>query len=77
MVTLILPRLAPLGAFGAMAFTIGKYGLGSLLPLLKLIGTFYLTSILDRGRGDGHECDRAGGGLLHPALPWPTSRRSC
>jgi aerobic C4-dicarboxylate transport protein len=45
MVTLIT-RLAPIGAFGAMAFTIGKYGLGSLLPLLKLIGTFYLTSIL-------------------------------
>jgi aerobic C4-dicarboxylate transport protein len=45
MVTLIT-RLAPLGAFGAMAFTIGKYGLGSLLPLLKLVGTFYLTSLL-------------------------------
>ena len=45
MVTLIT-RLAPLGAFGAMAFTIGKYGLGSLLPLLKLVATFYLTSLL-------------------------------
>jgi aerobic C4-dicarboxylate transport protein len=45
MVTLIT-RLAPLGAFGAMAFTIGQYGLASLLPLLKLIGTFYLTAIL-------------------------------
>ncbi|MFL6695571.1 MAG: dicarboxylate/amino acid:cation symporter [Vitreoscilla sp.] len=45
MVTLIT-RLAPIGAFGAMAFTIGKYGLGSLLPLLKLVGTFYLTSLL-------------------------------
>ena len=45
MVTLIT-RVAPLGAFGAMAFTIGKYGLGSLLPLLKLVGTFYLTSLL-------------------------------
>ncbi len=32
--------------FGAMAFTIGKYGVGSLLPMLKLIGTFYLTSIV-------------------------------
>jgi len=39
-------RLAPIGAFGAMAFTIGKYGLASLGPLAKLIGTFYLTSIL-------------------------------
>ncbi|MDG0023558.1 dicarboxylate/amino acid:cation symporter [Trinickia sp. Y13] len=42
----IVTKLAPIGAFGAMAFTIGKYGLGSLLPLLKLIGTFYLTSIV-------------------------------
>ena len=38
--------LAPIGAFGAMAFTVGKYGLASLGPLVKLIGTFYLTSIL-------------------------------
>src|ERR1700730_5814778 len=37
-------RLAPIGAFGAMAFTVGKYGLASLGPLAKLIGTFYLTS---------------------------------
>jgi aerobic C4-dicarboxylate transport protein len=42
----IVMRLAPLGAFGAMAFTIGKYGLASLGPLLKLIAIFYLTSIL-------------------------------
>jgi aerobic C4-dicarboxylate transport protein len=42
----IIMRVAPLGAFGAMAFTIGKYGIGSLLPMLKLIGTFYLTSIV-------------------------------
>ncbi len=42
----ILMKLAPLGAFGAMAFTVGKFGLGSLGPLLKLIVTFYLTSIL-------------------------------
>lgn len=39
-------RLAPIGAFGAMAFTIGKYGLGSLLSLGKLMGTFYLTCLL-------------------------------
>jgi aerobic C4-dicarboxylate transport protein len=39
-------RLAPIGAFGAMAFTVGKYGLASLGPLARLIGTFYLTSIL-------------------------------
>ncbi|CAH2805930.1 MAG: Na+/H+-dicarboxylate symporter [uncultured Paraburkholderia sp.] len=39
----IITKLAPIGA---MAFTIGKYGIGSLLPMLKLIGTFYLTSIV-------------------------------
>jgi aerobic C4-dicarboxylate transport protein len=42
----IVTKLAPIGAFGAMAFTIGKYGIGSLLPMLKLVGTFYLTSIV-------------------------------
>ena len=42
----ILMRLAPIGAFGAMAYTVGKYGVASLGPLAKLIGTFYLTSIL-------------------------------
>lgn len=36
-------KLAPIGAFGAMAFTIGKYGLASLVPLAKLMGSFYLT----------------------------------
>jgi aerobic C4-dicarboxylate transport protein len=39
-------RVAPIGAFGAMAFTVGAYGLGSLVNLLALIGTFYLTSVL-------------------------------
>ncbi len=39
-------KLAPIGAFGAMAFTIGKYGLGSLMPLAKLMGSFYLTCLL-------------------------------
>jgi len=42
----IIMRLAPIGAFGAMAFTIGKYGLGSLLSLGKLMGTFYLTCLI-------------------------------
>jgi len=42
----ILMRFAPIGAFGAMAFTVGKYGIEALGPLVKLIGTFYLTSIL-------------------------------
>jgi len=42
----IVMRFAPIGAFGAMAFTIGKYGLASLGPLLRLIASFYVTSIL-------------------------------
>jgi aerobic C4-dicarboxylate transport protein len=42
----ILMRFAPIGAFGAMAFTVGKYGLASLGPLLKLIATFYVTCFL-------------------------------
>ena len=41
----ILMHLAPIGAFGAMAFTVGKYGIGSLGPLVSLIATFYATSI--------------------------------
>jgi aerobic C4-dicarboxylate transport protein len=44
-VVAILMRFAPIGAFGAMAFTIGKYGLASLGPLAKLIATLYVTSI--------------------------------
>jgi aerobic C4-dicarboxylate transport protein len=39
-------RLAPIGAFGAMAFTIGKYGVDALIPLAKLMGSFYLTCLL-------------------------------
>ena len=39
-------KLAPIVAFGAMAFTIGKFGLGTLLSLGKLMGTFYLTCLL-------------------------------
>ena len=42
----MIVRVAPIGAFGAMAFTIGAYGLGSLVNLGALILTFYLTSIL-------------------------------
>jgi aerobic C4-dicarboxylate transport protein len=42
----ILMRLAPIGAFGAMAFTIGRYGLSSLGPLAKLIITLWITSAL-------------------------------
>ena len=42
----MIMKLAPIGAFGAMAFTIGKYGLGSLFSLGKLMGTFYLTCLI-------------------------------
>ncbi|RYY27765.1 MAG: dicarboxylate/amino acid:cation symporter [Chitinophagaceae bacterium] len=41
----MIMKLAPLGALGAMSFTIGKYGLVSLLSLGKLMGVFYLTCI--------------------------------
>lgn len=42
----IIMKLAPVGAFGAIAFTIGKYGLGTLLSLGQLMGTFYLTCLI-------------------------------
>ena len=42
----IIMKVAPVGAFGAMAFTIGKYGVGSLFSLGKLMGTFYLTCLI-------------------------------
>ena len=42
----IIMKAAPVGAFGAIAFTIGQYGLASLIPLAKLMGSFYLTCLL-------------------------------
>ncbi len=39
-------KLAPFGAFGAMAFTVGKYGISSLAPLASLMGSFYLACLL-------------------------------
>ncbi len=42
----ILMKAAPIGAFGAFAFTIGKYGIASVVNLAALVGTFYLTSAL-------------------------------
>ena len=42
----IIVRFAPIGAFGAMAYTIGAFGIRSLVSLGALIGTFYLTSVL-------------------------------
>jgi len=46
MVINIIMKAAPIGAFGAMSFTIGKFGVGSLASLGKLMGSFYLTCIL-------------------------------
>jgi aerobic C4-dicarboxylate transport protein len=42
----IFMKAAPIGAFGAVAFTIGKYGIGSVANLAGLVATFYLTSAL-------------------------------
>jgi aerobic C4-dicarboxylate transport protein len=42
----LVMKAAPIGAFGAMAFTIGAYGVGTLANLAMLVGTFYLTSLL-------------------------------
>jgi len=42
----ILMRAAPVGAFGAMAFTIGKFGISSIVNLASLVATFYITSLL-------------------------------
>lgn len=42
----LLMRLAPIGAFGAMAFTIGQFGIASLTGLLGLVATFYVTAAL-------------------------------
>lgn len=42
----IVMKAAPIGAFGAMAFTVGSLGVGILLNLLELVGTFYATSLL-------------------------------
>ncbi len=42
----VVMRVAPIGAFGGMAFSVGKYGLGTLLPMAKLMGSVYLTCIL-------------------------------
>jgi len=43
-VVALVMRFAPIGAFGAMAFTIGKYGLASLGPLAKLVASLYITA---------------------------------
>ena len=42
----VIMKVAPIGAFGAMAYTIGKHGLGSLVQLANLMGAFYLTCVI-------------------------------
>ena len=42
----VIMKVAPIGAFGAMAFTIGKHGVGSLVQLAQLMGAFYLTCLI-------------------------------
>ena len=42
----MIMKVAPIGAFGAMAFTIGKHGVGSLAQLAQLMGTFYATCLI-------------------------------
>jgi aerobic C4-dicarboxylate transport protein len=42
----MIMKVAPIGAFGAMSFTIGKYGVGSLASLAKLMGSFYATCLI-------------------------------
>ena len=50
----LIMKLAPIGAFGAMAFTVGRYGIKSIGSLGLLIGTFYVACTLLRRRGAGH-----------------------
>ena len=42
----VIMKVAPIGAFGAMAYTIGKHGVGSLVQLASLMGVFYLTCVI-------------------------------
>jgi aerobic C4-dicarboxylate transport protein len=60
----ILMKFAPIGAFGALAFTVGKYGLASLGPLARLIAVFWITSTLFVLIVLGAICRLAGFGIL-------------
>ena len=71
----IIMKVAPIGAFGAMAFTIGKYGVGSLLSLGKLMGTFYATCLFFIFVVLG--AHRAAARLLASGSSSSTSRKSC
>ena len=71
----LLMKLAPLGAGGAMAFTIGRYGVDSLKPLALLMGSFYLTCVLFVVGRARH--DRLRSPASTSCASSPTSRRSC
>jgi len=60
-----LMKAAPIGAFGAMAFTIGEYGVGTLANLAGLVATFYLTSLLFVLVVLGGVCWAVGFNILH------------
>ncbi|MGH1560945.1 cation:dicarboxylate symporter family transporter [Caulobacter segnis] len=70
----VVVRLAPLGAFGAMGFTIGKYGVERLMQLGALVATAYVTSILFVLVV--LEDDRLGQRLLRSCASWPISARN-
>ena len=73
-VVTILMRFAPIGAFGAMAFTIGKYGLASLGPLVKLMATLYITALFFVVVVLGGIARLAG--FRNPPFPLVSSRRN-
>ena len=71
----VIMKLAPIGAFGAMAFTIGKYGISTLLPLGKLMAMLlpHLPAVrLRRARPIARTAR-----LQHLQIPRATSRKSC
>ena len=71
----IIVKLAPIGAFGAMAFTIGEYGIQKVYDLAWLVGTFYVTAVAVRRRGA--RGDRPGLRASRSCASSPTSRTSC
>src|SRR3569833_819088 len=56
----IVMRAAPIGAFGAMAYTIGKYGTGAILNQVGLIATFYVTAALNKNNKHNTNAHLAG-----------------
>src|SRR5262245_461095 len=64
----VLMKLAPLGAGGAMAFTIGRYGVAALRPLALLMGSFYLSCLMFVFRVHGARHDRRADGIQYRAV---------